>query len=78
MRGFAFLTDYNGKDKCQTDTIKCITPFKTGTSIIIALSIEININIKNMIHIELMTTLMKIAKLSEYIDILKFGISPTY
>ena len=72
--GFAFLTGYNGKDKCQTDMIKHTTPFKTGTSIIFDITINM-INIKYMI--QLTTILLIIAKLSKY-EIMKFGISPPY
>lgn len=82
-RGFAFLTGYNGNDKCQTGEIKFTTPFLSGKCMIIAVTINININISVMIHSLIQTLIMIILKLSVDIDIYNiyttvFGIQPTY
>lgn len=62
------------KISANTDTIKSTTPFKTGTCIIIALTIYKHFN--EMILIE--TILTALAKLSKYITILEFGIKLPY
>ena len=77
-RGFAFLTGYNGKDKCQTDKIEFITPFMSGKVMIIELSIS-TINLTEMTHIEIITILLMASVKQAQHDVkLMFGIWPTY
>ena len=75
VRGFAFLTGYNGSDKSLHGTIKSTTPFRTGKNIIIVEIINQN---QSDMTIIFLTMLMACAKLSRYIAILEIGILPTY
>jgi hypothetical protein len=64
-RGFAFMTGYNGNDKCQTGEIRFTTPFLSGNFMIIVLSVNININISVMSNSIIQTVIMIIIQLLE-------------
>lgn len=78
--GFAFMTGYNGNDKCQTGEIRFTTPFLSGNFMIIVLSVNININISVMSNSIIQTVIMIIIQLLEInnIFITEIGIQPTY
>lgn len=81
MRGFAFLTDYNGIDKCISTIFYInITPFTTGQSMIIVtiifhyLANNMANNMTNMVS----TIIIGVETFSKCFTLLEAGIKPTH